>query len=314
MAEPSYEHLDSLRERFDGKWDLFVGIGGGSTLDVAKAMSVLVTNPGPAISYRGFDLVSNPGPPLIAIPTTAGSGSEVTPNAVFTDLKENRKFGINSRYYVPRLALLDPLLTLSCPRDVTVSSGMDALVHAVESYVALSATPMSRMFSREAFRLLMVNLPRIIGEPDNLTLRGNLQLAALLAATGLMHSGGGVAGALSYPLGVRFNVPHGLAGGIFLGPVAAWNAERGSRRYGELADQLPEVRASSSSVRAHTVASALKRIASQLGVPTCLSEVGVELGDIPMMVEQTFLLHGALEQNPTPVSRSDLEALLSQLV
>jgi alcohol dehydrogenase class IV len=181
-VEPTYDYLDEFRQSFDANLDLIVGIGGGSILDLTKAISVLVTNAEPAISYRGFDLIKNPGIPVVAVPTTAGTGSEITPNAVFTDAKEKRKLGINTELYVPILALLDPYMTVSCPKPVTVSSGMDALVHAVESFVARGSTPVSRMYSREAFKLVLPNLPIVIEEPENLEARSAMQLGSVLSA------------------------------------------------------------------------------------------------------------------------------------
>lgn len=316
VAEPDYDYLDEFRGQFSNQLDLFIGIGGGSTLDLAKAMSVLVTNPGPAISYRGFDLLKEPGVPLIAIPTTAGTGSETTPNAVFTDRREMRKFGINTELYVPRLALVDPLLTLSCPRSVTVSSGLDALVHTVESYVANGATPISRMYSREAFRLLMVHLPRVIEQPDDVQVRAALQLAAFYAATALMNSGSGTAGALSYPLGVHFKVPHGLAGGVFLAPVAAWNVKRGAFVYGELADLLPEPATAIHPIeRAQAVCLALSALSRKLDVPTSLTHFGVKAEDVSNLVEEPFpWLEGSLRQNPVPMALADLRVFFESML
>jgi alcohol dehydrogenase class IV len=305
-VEPDYDYLEEFRGLPEADLDLMVGIGGGSTLDLAKALSVLVSNPGPAISYRGFDLVERPGVPLVAVPTTAGTGSEVTPNAVFTDLAEGRKLGINTSLYLPKLAVLDPLLTLSCPRSVTVSAGLDALVHAVESFVAAGATPFSRVYSREAFRLLVPNLSRAVERPDDVEARFRLQLAAFYAGAALMNSGAGPAGALSYPLGVRFGVAHGLAGGFFLVPVAEWNAARGSDEYAGLADLLPEP--------GGDVVAALRRLTGQLGMPESLQELGVTAADVPELVEQTLLLEGALLQNPVPIGAPELEELLRGLL
>jgi alcohol dehydrogenase class IV len=299
-VEPDYDYLDAFRTRAAPDLDLMIGIGGGSTLDLAKAVSVLVTNPRPAIEYRGFDLVELPGVPLLAVPTTAGTGSEVTPNAVFTDRKERRKLGINTALYLPKLALLDPLLLLSCPRSVTVSAGLDALVHSVESYVASGATPLSRTYSREAFRLIGAHLVQTVERPADVEPRLQMQLAAFYAGAALMNSGAGPAGALSYPLGVLHSVPHGLAGGFFLAPVAEWNLGRGTAAYAGL----------SPGEDAAGIVRTIREICAALDVPTSLSAFGVGRDDVPVLVEQTFLLEGALLQNPVPVTREDLHALL----
>ncbi|MSS73604.1 MAG: iron-containing alcohol dehydrogenase [Candidatus Latescibacteria bacterium] len=313
-AEPTYDYLDEFRKSFDASLDLMVGIGGGSTLDLTKAVSVLATNPRPAISYRGFDLIENPGIPVVAIPTTAGTGSEVTPNAVFTDAKERRKLGINTALYVPVLALLDPYLTLSCPRSVTVSAGMDALVHAVESYVARASTPVSRMFSREAFRILLPNLPAVVERPDDLEARSAMQLGAFYAIIALMNAGGGLTGALSYPLGVLFKVPHGLAGGIFLAKVSRYNAEHGAHQYGDfydLLDGLPNLLVLHE--RALAVCDILDRLAGRLGLPSSLEAFGVRETDLDVLAEQTMLLSGAIQQNPAEVTVADIRKILGDL-
>jgi alcohol dehydrogenase class IV len=228
VAEPDYDYLEQCREQLQGcaqQLQGLVGVGGGSTLDLTKALSVLLTNPGPAISYRGFNLIQQDGIPVIALPTTAGTGAEVTPNAVFTDRREQRRLGINTPRYVPTLALLDPLLTVTCPRSVTVASGIDALMQSIESFTSIHATSVSRMFSRQAFALVFQALPRVVHELEDVILRGQLQLGAYYSGIALMNASSGPAGALSYPLGVHFHVPHGLAHAVAEPTIVQWNVE-----------------------------------------------------------------------------------------
>lgn len=315
VAEPDYDYLDEFKVKITIDHDVLIGIGGGSTLDLAKAVSVLVTNHGPAIQYRGFDLIKNPGIPVVAIPTTAGTGSEVTPNAVFTDKKEMRKLGINSALYLPRLALLDPLMTISCPRSVTVSSGVDAMVHTIESYAAKRTNPVSRMWAREAFQLLFQALPEVVDDPDNVCLRERVQRGAFCAGIALMNSGAGPAGALSYPLGVRFNVPHGWAGGVFISRVARFNAERGFADYSELYDLIEGADHSlSSQEKAIKFCDELDRVLFKLEVPARLTHFGVKSEDVPVLAEQTMLLAGALEMNPVPFGLKEVESVLRAMV
>jgi alcohol dehydrogenase class IV len=315
VSEPDYDYLDECRERLmSHTFDCIVGVGGGSTLDLAKALSVLATNPGPAINYRGFDKVKQPGPPVVAVPTTAGTGSEVTPNAVFTDKREMRKLGINSAFYVPKLALLDPTLTVSCPRSVTLSSGMDALVHALESYVARGATPISRTFSREAFARIFNTLPRVVAEPADVGLRGEMQLGAYYAGIALMNSGAGLAGAMSYPLGVRFRVPHGLAGAVFLPRVVRLNVRRGVADYGDLLDLITGAAPRPDGDRAAEFSRRVTDLCRQLDVPATLRKFGVMAADVATLAEETMLLRGAIEQNPVPVSVHDVREILTQML
>ncbi|MCI0732173.1 MAG: iron-containing alcohol dehydrogenase [Chloroflexi bacterium] len=316
VSEPDYDYLDECKQYFNGKEiDCLIGVGGGSILDLAKALSVLITNPGPAIEYRGFNLIKNPGPPLIAIPTTAGTGSEVTPNAVFIDKKEMRKFGINTSMYLPKLVLLDPLMTVTCPRPVTISSGMDALVHAVESYVAKGATPTSRIFSREAFALVFNNLSRVVDEPDNLEWRGRMQVGAYYAGTALMNAGAGPAGAMSYPLGVHFRVPHGLAGAVFLPEVVAYNVDRGCTVYGELYDLIEDADPGLTlEEKSERFAQRLRQLCDYLGIPKTLDRFGMSRADIEMFGEQTTWLKAALDQNPASFSIGEVKMLLDRML
>jgi len=177
IAEPSYDYLDEVKKEFEGlKPDCVVGIGGGSTIDLAKGIATLMTNSGKGIEYRGFGLVKNPTLPIVAIPTTAGTGSEATFSAVFTEESEKKKLGINTEFNFPTLAILDPLLVMSCPKKVAVGSGMDAIVHTLESFVAKKATPTSRIFSKEAFHLLFNNLEKAVKNPKDEAVRLQKQM------------------------------------------------------------------------------------------------------------------------------------------
>lgn len=314
-AEPDYDYLDDFKSSFTPDYDVMIGIGGGSTLDLAKAVSVLVTNPGKAIEYRGFDLIKNPGIPLVAIPTTAGTASEVTPNAVFTDTNEMRKFGINTNLYVPKLALLDPLMTLSCPRSVTVSAGVDAIVHTIESYAAKRTNPLTRMFAREAFQLLFSGLPAVVADPNNVALRAQVQRGAYCAGIALMNSGAGPAGALSYPLGVHFKVPHGLAGGVFISRIARFNAERGFVDYADLYDLIAGADHSlTPEEKSIKFCDELDSLLQKLEVPDKLSPFGVQQADLPNLAQQTMLLIGALDQNPVPFNIKEVEDVLGNMI
>jgi alcohol dehydrogenase class IV len=314
-AEPDYDYLDEFKSQFAPDYDVMIAIGGGSTLDLAKATSVLVTNPGKAIEYRGFNLIKNKGIPVVAIPSTAGTGSEITPNAVFTDTNEMRKLGINTNLYVPRLALLDPLMTISCPRSVTVSSGVDAIVHTLESYVAKRTNPLTRMFAREAFALLFHSLPAVVQDPNNIELRSKVQRGAYCAGIALMNSGAGPAGALSYPLGVHFQVPHGIAGGVFVARVARFNAEHGYTDYAELYDLIEGADYSlSPQEKALRFCDEMDRMLATLQIPKSLEAFGVKDSDVPLLAQQTMLLSGALDQNPVAFGIGEVESVLGAMV
>lgn len=311
-VEPDYDYVDEFRTPFEGKGlDVIVGVGGGSTLDLAKAVAALVNNPGKAITYRGFDLVKVPSLPNVAIPTTAGTGSEVTPYAVFTDRAQQKKLGINTEYNRPKLAILDPEFTLTCPPRATVSSGVDACVHALESFVANAATPVSRVFSQEGFRLVYTHLPRVQANPQNRESRAALLLGAYYAGIGLMNAGAGPAGALSYPLGVRWNVPHGIAGGLFLGRVARANLQKGYAGYAPLWDLVHPGDAGPPVDRARRLVDELDRWLAGLGIPASLVSFGVRPTDVDILVRDTFSgLVGAIRMNPVPFEEEDARKFL----
>ncbi|MFC1672689.1 iron-containing alcohol dehydrogenase, partial [Pseudomonadota bacterium] len=184
--EPSYDYLDDIADQVRAldNVDAIIAIGGGSALDTAKAVAGLRTNPGPGINYRGFDQLTVPAVPSVCIPTTAGTGSEVTINAVFTDKSEMKKLGINGRYMNATHAVLDAKWLESCPDWVQVSAGMDAMVHTLESFMTTNRNPMTRAFNREAFVTLYKNLPALINAPDDLDAKQAILMGAYLAAAG----------------------------------------------------------------------------------------------------------------------------------
>lgn len=318
-AEPSYDSLDRIKSDFLDRnskpvVDCFVGIGGGSVIDFAKGLATLVVNPGNAITYRGFPTDINPSLPTIAVPTTAGTGSEVTYNAVFIDRKDKKKLGINTMYNFPVLAILDPKLTLSCPKSVTVSSGIDALVHTLESYVARQSNPLTRTFAKEAFKLIFNNLYKVLDDPENIEIRANLQLGAYLAGISLMNSGSGPAGALSYPLGVHFKVPHGLAGGVFLPHIVKHNVKNGYD-YSELYDLIENADKSiNNKEKNHLFLKKLFELCKKLDVSSNLEVFNVDENNISILLKESEHLDKAFAQNPIPFSVEDGKRLLMEMV
>lgn len=316
LVEPTYDELDSFFMRhFKGNdFGMIMAIGGGSTLDLGKGLAVLATNPGPALHYRGFPQLAHRPLPVVALPTTAGTGSEVTYNAVFTDAHQKKKLGINSRDNFPVLAVVDPLLTLCCPRQATLSAGADALVHTLESFVHRKHTPLSRLFSMEAFRLIFNSLGVVLREQENVEARGNVALGASLAAMALMNAGSGPSGALSYPLGVHFHVPHGLAGAVFLPEVTRFNIHAGYQDYSELYDLIegsdPSLPAQE---KANLLGEKLDNFWREVGLPTSLSELGVPSAQTAFFIDQYDTLKAGIDQNPIPMTKDDVAKMIKSL-
>ena len=323
--EPDYDYLDDVAEKARNlNPDLIVAVGGGSALDLAKAVSILLTNSGKGLDYRGFDQVKVPGIPLMAIPTTAGTGSEVTINAVFTNKNEKKKLGINGRYMNATYAVLDPHFIIEAPKNVQVSAGVDAMVHALESFVGSNApetnftsaqrqnaNPVTKVFAKEAFKLLHDNLRFVLDENPNLEGLLNIQLGSYFAGISLFNSSSGIASGLSYPLGVHYKIPHGICGGMFLPSVVKYNIEKGYYEYADLYDHTFEQRKDLSPLeKSKIVFNSLEQLFEDLNVPKSLSEFGITKKDYDHIVEITQGLQGAFDQNPIPLDVKDVGKII----
>ena len=314
VAEPTYRYLENFRKSFMGSGiEAVIGIGGGSALDTAKAVAVLVNNKEKATAYRGFDKMTEPVLPVIAIPTTAGTGSEVTPNASFVDDEINKKLGINGEAIRPKYAFLNPAMLESCPKDAAISAGIDALVHAVEAFAAKKASYFSRMYSKEAVGLLVNNLENAILKRDKQAME-KIFLGSLFAGIAMMNSGTGPAAAFSYPLGVHKKVPHGFAGGVFLPGIMEWNVRNGYYGYGEFTPFIFKQNPSTSQEEnARHVVQRFKDLWNNLKVPIDLRKYGFCADDIDMFIPDIMELKGALEQNPIEISENEIRKFLEDI-
>ena len=288
---------------------LIVAVGGGSSLDVAKAVSVMLTNGGGLRQFIGVpEAFKRPGIPVVTIPTTSGSGSEVTPYAVLTDREKLKKAPLISRFLFPALAIDDPELTLTMPQTVTANTGVDALTHAVESLLSKRATPISRLYSLEAVKLIFNYLPRSFGNPKDLLAREKVMLGSLLGGMAITDAGAGLVHTLAHVLGVLYRVPHGLANGVFLLPVLKF--------YGlSIRDQLEELAGYLGISGGYKgFIDALEDFLSFLGIPQKASSVGLKKDEITLFVslvmEKKFLM-GNLPRVPT---ERDVRVLLETLV
>jgi len=291
-GEPSYDLLSQHRNISDCH-DCVVAIGGGSVIDFAKGIAFLETNPGPPLSYRGFPDICSPPLPLIAVPSVAGTASEVTYNAVFIDKRSKKKLGINSRLNYPAIAIHDPCVTMTAPKSVTINSAVDALVHASESLVCKQSTPLTRVFSNAALEKILVALGDISTNDENKETYSTLLLGSYLAGIGLMNSGSGIAGGLSYVLGVHCNIPHGTAGGIFLPHIIKYNEEH-DIWYGK---------------RLH-LHKPIFSLFKQLKVPTDLKQYTVPKS----VFDDIENLQGAFDQNPIPYTTKQAKELVEALL
>jgi alcohol dehydrogenase len=226
--EPSYQMLDKMMNKIKvnddfKEIDVIVGIGGGSAMDTAKGIAVLLKNSGAAINYKGFPEGINKPLPVICIPSTTGTGSEVVYNASFIDEESKIKMGINYIGNYPKLAILDPLVPSTAPMSVLASSGCDALVHSLESFMSIKSNEQVRFFSKQAYNLIISNMIPLLKGHGDLSHWQNMQWAAVYAMFALSNSTSGPTGALSYYLGANFKVNHGIAGGVFIGNICRYN-------------------------------------------------------------------------------------------
>jgi alcohol dehydrogenase len=288
------------------KCDFVLGVGGGSAMDTAKAAAILATNGGRTKDYQGLDKVPRPGLPKGMVPTTAGTGSEVTFTAVFINEEEKKKGGINSPYLYPEMSVLDPELTLDLPPAVTAFTGMDALAHAIESYTSLAANSLSEIFSLEAIRLIGKSLRRAVEKGSDLDARGNMLMGSLLAGIGLANAGVTAVHSLSYPLGGRFRVPHGVGNGLLLPAVMEYNVFSAMDKFAKIAEGMgEEVRGLPAKEAAISAVESVKRLSREIEFPQRLSDLGIPESAFPGMAEEALKVTRPLENNPKPVSLED---------
>ncbi len=316
-GEPSYDSLDEFTGNLRGvDTQAIIAIGGGSVLDMAKGVGILLKNSGRGIDYRGMDKVQNPGIPVICIPTTAGTGSEVTHTASFIDTQAKTKLGINGRHVSPLCGALIPELLFSCPRKVAVSSGLDAMLHAIEAVSAKTANAATVMLGAKAFSLLYTHFKGALEAPGNYEAWEGMLLGSYLAGVAMMNAGGGPASGISYPLGVHFKVPHGIAGGIFLQHVFDYNISKGYPGYLNVYNCLPDADYSLElKKRSSDFADKFRKLYKNIGAPERLSEWGWSSIDVSLLTELTMEQRKAnLELNPVPFGREEVKALLEHVV
>lgn len=315
--EPDYDYLDETAKVFRDKGiNCIIGIGGGSTCDLAKGVGVLLTNPGKGITYRGFDKVKNSGIPVILVPTTAGTGTEATKTAVFTDNHEIRKLGINGKNVGSLLAVLDPMVLLDAPKMVKVGSALDALVHSIEAFACKNSNTLSKAIGKEAFGLIFNNLLKAINDKNNIEAHENLFIGSHLAGIAMYNVGGGPASGISYPLGSHFKVPHGVAGGIFLPHVLRFNVDKGFFGYHELYGLIEEHEESLTiKDKAVKLVDEFQEFYSSTGAPLSLNGYGLSADNIDLLVQLTIEQRMEnLNLNPVDFRESDVRYLLKKVI
>lgn len=287
--------------------DVVVGFGGGSAMDAAKGVALLATNGGRIADYDGTDRVRIDPLPLVAVPTTAGTGSEVTANAAVTHTERHYKMSVRSPRIIPSLAILDPDLLHSLPKFVAATSGIDALVHAVEGFLSLRSSALSDVMAREAMRLLYRNLRPFVAHPANQEAAGAMLFGSMLAGIVISNTGTGNDHAIARALGGVCDVAHGVATAIMLPPVLQFNALARPEKMSLIAEDFELSTAGGAQVTARRVIEELQSLLVDLGVPTTLSEIGVTREVVPELVEVAI---GNVGPNPRRTTKEDIERLI----
>jgi alcohol dehydrogenase len=314
--DPRYEIASQAADRTrEFGADVVIGIGGGSSLDIAKVAAILVTNTEPVSAMFGIDMVPRPGLPLILAPTTAGTGSEVTPIAILSDYDEKLKKGIVSPYLFPQVALLDAELTLGLPQAATASTGMDALIHAVEAFTSKNAYPLTDMLAIEAIRLISDNIRTAFADGTNITARERMLEGSLLAGMAFANAGVTAVHAFAYPIGAEFHIPHGVANSVMLAAVMEFNMMGNLPKFAYIAEVLGE-NTSGLSMRdaACKAVEALRVVAADLGVPDNLSQFGVREEHIPTLAQGVMKVTRLLANNPRELKLEDAEEIYRRVL
>lgn len=302
--ETAYKCYDKAKGK---KIDLVIGLGGGSSLDIAKMLSIMLTNNDKIENMFGINLVKKRGITKFLIPTTAGTGSEVTPIAILSDEREHLKKGVVSDYLLPEVAILDGELTKTLPPMPTASSGMDALIHAVEAYTSVNANDYTDYLAIRAMELISKNLRKAWSNGDNLEARQKMLEGSFLAGQAFANAGVTAVHAFAYPLGGEFHIPHGIANTVMLCPVLEFNMLSNLEKFSNLADIFYPQKGNFEGLKEKslTAINFLKDLAIDLKLPITLKELNIPFESIEKLAEGVMKVTRLLANNPRKLSYQD---------
>ncbi len=309
-SEPTTAHVREGVTMFrEGACDILVACGGGSPIDVAKAVRVLATNEGEIEDFMGFNKISRPGAPLIAIPTTAGTGSEATMVTIITDTSRDVKMLIGSPFLLPTIALVDPAMTVKMPRGLTAATGLDALTHAIEAYVSVKNQPLTDILALSAIKKISRFLPQAWANPENLEARSETMLGALQAGFAFSNSSVALVHGMSRPIGAYFHVPHGVSNAALLGVVMEFSLMGAPDRYGDVAKAMGlKIDGMTVMEAAQAGSDTVKALIGKLQVPT-LSKLGVtreKLDQVVAKMADDAIESGSPGNNPRKATKEEI--------
>jgi len=287
------------------KCDGIVTIGGGSPMDCAKGIGIVVANMGDVLAYEGVDKILYPLPPLICIPTTAGTAADVSQFAIINDIKRHVKIAIISKSIVPDVSLIDPETTMSMDKELTINTGLDALTHAVEAYVSNANSAITDLYSLEAISLLGKNLPRVVEHPNDIQARASVMMASLLAGLAFSNASLGVIHAMAHSLGGWLDLPHGLCNAILLEHAVAYNFAHAKERYQTMASYM----GMKGNLNCDAIVYDIHEFKLSLGLTQRLGVLGVTREIIPHLASMA-LQDACIVTNPVMPSQHDVEEIL----
>jgi len=314
VSEPTMGYAEEgLKAYQDAGADFLIAVGGGSPMDAAKAVGALAANPGRKITeFMGANKIPNPGAPVIAGPTTAGTGSEVTQFTIITDTDRDVKMLIASPMIMPKVALVDPLLTLSLPREITAATGLDALTHAIEAYVSVKAHPLTDTLALQAIRIIGANLRQAWSNGDNLEARINVMIGALQAGMAFSNASVALVHGMARPIGAYFHVAHGVSNAALLPTVIEFSIPGNPQRYADIAAALGEITEGLSLLdAAYLAAEAVERLNEDLKVPS-LEELGgaeEKFGKLVEKMAEAAIASGSPGNNPRKATKEEIVEL-----
>ncbi|TRO57552.1 iron-containing alcohol dehydrogenase [Candidatus Bathyarchaeota archaeon] len=311
--EPSLQSAEQVVQiARKSTYDIVIGLGGGSSLDMTKLASISITNPEPITDFVGVKKVRKPGIPKILIPTTSGTGSEITMNSIISNKQEHLKMGIVSPHIIADVAIIDPLLTLSMPPKVTASTGLDALTHAIESLMSIDLNPFCEQLAIKAVRLIFQSLPKAYNNGNDRTARNEMSLASMLAGMSLAISGVCAGHAAAYTFTVT--VPHGVGCALTLPYVMELNAASCLLKLVAISKAAQEYETGESNEKnAYNAVQAVRNLMKKVDIPLSLKQIGIKKTDIDSMAENMLTIKRLLAHNPKKLTIEDTKPLFNRM-
>lgn len=297
----------------DEKCDLIIAVGGGSPMDCAKGIGVVIGNPGDILEFQGVDMVPNPGPPLIFVPTTAGTSADVSQFAIITDTVRKVKIAIISKMVIPDIALIDPKTTTTMSPDLTAATGMDALSHAFEAYVSNAASPLTDMAAITSVNIIMNSLLKAYQQPNNMIYRDKMMTASLMAGLAFSNASLGLVHAMAHSLGGALGLPHGECNALLLEKVVKYNYTASPQKYDQLAMAMNlDVSSLNAPERGKAISDQIAMMRTKLEINQTLKDLGVHSSDLHRLSEFAFN-DPCLATNPIDPGVEDIKKIYLEI-